>query len=330
MLRLLVNLNTTQCPDYAFSIYFTVRLPFITPDSDHKQVAATLTTVWEAQNTVEKQQWQDQLDQDTIKANERRIESEELEKGQQEEVDNKREEQQKEKRKKNKSKFIPILHRGVPTLLPIIVSALATQRMDKGDYIPLWYFTNVGLDDAAKAFSILEEDVLLLVKRDDRSTSLVPALASKESRSVVEDSKLLWDDFCIAAPHMIFIMSRSEWPPDWITMMTDFWTNINTHPYRSSRDPLDQNTLLLYQVQQRKLWHQAINSPGHRYNLFQINKELMWQTKDRLYWIEREQQNNMSGRDQAISTIVHIHLNKFTDVFMILVFSMFLHFAQYN
>ena len=105
-------------------------------------------------------------------------------------MDKEREEQQKEERKRNKSKFVPIPHRGVPTLPPIIISALAMQRMDKGDYIPLWYFTNAGLYDAAKAFSILEEDALSLVKRDDGLTSLVPALASKEPRSVVEDSKL--------------------------------------------------------------------------------------------------------------------------------------------
>ena len=124
-------------------------------------------------------------------------------------MDKEREGQWKEERKRNKSKFVPIPHRGVPTLLPIIVSALAMWRMDKGDYFPLWYFTNVGLDDTAKAFSILEEDVLLLVKRDDGSISLVPVLASKESRSAVEDSKLPWDDFCIAVPHMILAMSRS-------------------------------------------------------------------------------------------------------------------------
>ena len=214
MPRLLINPNSTQCLDYALDIYFTVRLPFVTPDLDHRQAAAILTTVWEAQNTVEKQQWQDQIDQDVIKADERRIEREELEKRQQEEVDKEREEQQKEERKRNKSKFVPILHRGVPTLPPIIVSALAMWRMDKGDYVPLWYFTNAGLDDAAKAFSILEEDVLLLVKRDDGSTSLVPTLASKESRSVVKDSKLAWDDFCIVVPCMILAMSRSEWLPD--------------------------------------------------------------------------------------------------------------------
>ena len=80
MPRLLVNLKMAQYPDYALGIYHTVQLPFITLELDHKQVAAILTTVWEAQNTVEKQQWQNQVDQDMIKADERRIEREELEK----------------------------------------------------------------------------------------------------------------------------------------------------------------------------------------------------------------------------------------------------------
>ena len=154
--------------------------------------------------------------------------------------------------------------------------------MDKGRYVHLWYFTNASLNDAAKMSSILEEDALSLVKRDDRSTSLV-SLSSKESRSVVEDSKLPWDNFCIVAPHMILVMSWSEWPPDWITMMM---TNVSTHPYRLSRDPLNQSMLLVYQAEQRKLWHQAINSPGHGYGLSQINEELLCQTKDSLYWIE--------------------------------------------
>ena len=49
-----------------------------------------------------------------------------------------------------------------------------------------------------------------------------------------------------------------------------------------------------------------ISAPFKKYVLI-INEELMQQTKDRLYWIEREQCNNMTRRDQSISTIEHIH-----------------------
>ena len=174
--------------------------------------------------------------------------------------------------------------------------------MDRGDYVPLWYFTNTGLDNAAKAFNILREDVLSLVRKEDGSTSLIPVLSSKESRSITKDNKISWDDFCIVAPFMILAMSQSEWPPAQITMMTDFWMNINMHLYRSSRDQLDRSTLLLYQVEQRKLWHQAINSPGHGYNLSLINEDLLHQTKDRLYWMEREQKDITFRNNYIIST----------------------------
>ena len=293
------NPNDAQCPDYLLDIYHAVQAPFVTLESTHQQAATILTMVWEAQNTVEKLQWQQQVNRDMEESKERRQEVEEAERLRQEVLDREKEEQHKEERKKNKSKFIPIPQRGVPTMPLIIISTIATRRMDKGDYVPLWYFTNTGLDNASKAFNILEEDALSLIKRGDGSTSLVPVLLSKESRNVIEDSDLSWDEFCIAAPRMILAMSRSEWPPDRIAMMMEFWSNLNTHPYRSSRDPLDRDTLLLYQAKQRKLWHQAINSPGHGYDLSQINEELLRQTKDQLYWIDWERKDH--GRDYTVS-----------------------------
>ena len=300
MARILLDPNIAQCPNYLLDIYHAVRVPFVTAESTHQQAAVILTTVWEAQNMVEKQQWQQQVDRDEEEVKEKRDAAEEAERLRQEELEKEKEEHRKEERKKNKSKFNPILQRGVPTIPPIIVSTLATRRMEKGDYVPIWYFTNVGLDDATKAFNILEDEALSFIKRSDGSTSLVPALSSKESRNVIEDSELSWDEFCITAPRMILAMSRAEWPPNCITMMTEFWSNLNTHPYRSSRDQLDRDALLLYQAEQRKLWHQAINSPGHGYDLSQINKELLRQTKDRLYWLERERKDR--GRDLHVSS----------------------------
>ena len=93
MPRLVVDPNTTQCPNYLLDIYHAVRVPFITLNSDHEQAATILTTVWEAQNTIGRQQWQDQSDQDMAEAVERRLEREQLERLQQEEVDKEREEQ---------------------------------------------------------------------------------------------------------------------------------------------------------------------------------------------------------------------------------------------
>ena len=67
-----------QCPSYLLDIYHTVQVLFVTPDSDHEKVATIFTTIWEAQNTVEKQQWQDQSNQDAAEADERRQEREQM------------------------------------------------------------------------------------------------------------------------------------------------------------------------------------------------------------------------------------------------------------
>jgi hypothetical protein len=288
MLHLIINPNTARCPDYMLDIYEAVRAPFVNPQTTHRQAAALLIMVWTAQNNIEKLQWQDQIDQDQADADTRREELEEEARQKQEELEEEKEEQRKEEVKKNKSKYIPVL----PTELPIIVSVIATQRLNKGEYVPLWYFTNTGIDNASKSFSIIDEDSLSIIKRKDSSTSLVSAVSSKESKSIIKDQDLTWDKFSIAAPQIIDALGLAEWPEDRLRMMVKFWTNITTHHFRSSRDKLDRSTLLLYQAEQRRLWHQAINSPGHGSDLSEINEELLWQTKERLYWIDRERKDH--------------------------------------
>jgi hypothetical protein len=299
MPRLLFDPNLAQCPDYTLDIWEATRTPIINPGTDHAQAAVILTNIWNAQNTVEKQQWQAQLDQDAAEAEARREEVEEQERLRQEEIQKEKDEQRKEEEKKNAIKYAPIPDRDVPTRPPVIASAIATRRLEKGEYVPLWYYTNARLEDATKSFNIVDEEALSLIRREDGSTSLVPSLSSKESKAVVEDQFLSWDDFSIAAPRMIDAMSRARWPHDRIKMTADFWSNLTVHPFRSSGNRLDKNALLLYQGEQRKLWHQAIGSPGHGYDLSRINEQLLNQTKDRLYWKERERID--AERDNIVS-----------------------------
>jgi hypothetical protein len=305
MPRLLIDPNTTHCPDYSLAIYEAVRAPFVSDQTTHEQAANILATVWAAQNVVEKQQWQEQLDQDEADIEARRQELEEEARQRQEESDKEKDEQKKEEIKKNKSKYIPIPARGVPTQPPIIASTIATRRLNKGEYVPMWYYTNAGLDDASKSFSIFDEESLSLIRRADGSTSLVPAVSSRESKSIVEDQDLTWDEFSVAAPRMIDAMSLAEWSEDRMRMMMKFWANLTTHHFRSSRNQIDRNALLLYQAEQRKLWHQAINSPNHGYDLSEINEELLRQTKERLYWIERERKDR--EREHIVSNIFLFH-----------------------
>ena len=62
MAHILVDPNITQCPNYLLDIYHAVQVLFVTAESTHQQAAVILTMVLEAQNTVEKQKWQQQVD----------------------------------------------------------------------------------------------------------------------------------------------------------------------------------------------------------------------------------------------------------------------------
>ena len=86
---------------------------------------------------------------------------------------------------------------------------------------------------------------------------------------------------------MIVAMEEADWPQERVAMLAKFWGNLQIHELRSSRDPLDQKTLIVYQAEQRRLWHLAISSPQGAYNLSRINEEIMRKTRDKVYWNER-------------------------------------------
>jgi hypothetical protein len=159
--------------------------------------------------------------------------------------------------------------------------------MDKGDFVPLWYYTNKGLENALSSYNSTDEDALTLLRRADGSTSLIPASSTKESKGVINDQDIEWEDFCIAAPRMIEAMGRANWPRERILMMSDFWANLQEHPFRSSGAPYEQKALLVYQAEQRRLWHIAIATSHGGYNLSNINEQLLRDTKERLFWQER-------------------------------------------
>ena len=85
-----------------------MRAPLINDNTLHEQAANILEEVWNTENTIPKQIWQGQIDEDN---------------GQWMELE--KEEVEKEERKKNNAKFAPIPKRGVPSHTPIILAPSA-------------------------------------------------------------------------------------------------------------------------------------------------------------------------------------------------------------
>ena len=228
---------------------------------------------------IEKQQWQAQLDDDERQDVERQGELEPEVRRKEEESAKAKEEALWEEMKKNKMKYTPIPKRGVPSCPLIIPAILAVHKMDKGKYVPIWYYTKVGLKNA-KSFAAIDNNALTLVTNSDSTTMAIPATSLRDAKGMVEDHDLTMEQFQVGAMWMLTAMKQAKWPTDRIQMMEAFWTKIMDHPYQTSLDEWDQLTLLLYQSEQQKQWLQTINSPAYTYDLQEINEEVLRDTNE--------------------------------------------------
>ena len=64
MPHLITDPNTIECPDYNDQRYLPMMLQLVSDNVTHEQAAIILRSIWDTQNTIEKQQWQAQLDND--------------------------------------------------------------------------------------------------------------------------------------------------------------------------------------------------------------------------------------------------------------------------
>ncbi|KAG2039345.1 hypothetical protein BDR03DRAFT_860122, partial [Suillus americanus] len=122
----------------------------------------------EANNNADKVTWQHQVANNREEhAHCKQLEEEECERlkqvwAEEEEVTH------KEDRKKNKHKFTPILDIGIPDELAIMPCSYALRKLDKGEYVKIWYFTNDGLDEANHK-KMVDNDAMIMSMLADGS-----------------------------------------------------------------------------------------------------------------------------------------------------------------
>ncbi|KAI5982617.1 hypothetical protein EDD15DRAFT_2126138, partial [Pisolithus albus] len=132
-----------------------------------------------------------------------------------------------EERKKNKYKFAPV--------------------RDKAEYCELYFFTNDGLAEAESLNPAADDEALTLLKSDNGQHVWVPASSTRDKSAVIRDEDLTWEQFGEAAIRLINAMRENEWPEDRVKMHVDFWTALETHPWRRSPLAHLKRALLLYQ-----------------------------------------------------------------------------------
>ena len=130
-------------------------------------------------NQAKKLLWQTQVDADKIDAEAVCQQEDEVHMLRETKVLKDKDNLCKEEHKKNQAKILPIPNCPVPQRAPVIATQFSIQWIDKGDCVPLWYYTNKGLENALVTYNLVDNDALTLLCRPNGSTSLIPVSSTK-------------------------------------------------------------------------------------------------------------------------------------------------------
>ena len=152
-----------------------------------------LQNIWNFNNDKAIAEW-DRRRAAEVKERQRRQEELEVEEERRRVLREAEEEQVKqEEGKKYKNKFAPIPNRPLPAAPFLLPSQYMLNKLCKGEYVPLYAFTNKGIREAEEDASD-DEDLLTLVQTDKGPTFQTAATA-KAKKHKVKDERLSWEEF---------------------------------------------------------------------------------------------------------------------------------------
>ncbi|KAG6372833.1 hypothetical protein JVT61DRAFT_7253 [Boletus reticuloceps] len=127
----------------------------------------------------------------------------------------------------------------------------------------------------------------------------------------MQDEHLSLEQFGEAAPRMIPFMHDSSWDQPHVQMHVDFWSAIERHDWRNSRNKHQQRALLVYQGQQRCWWHNCIASI-RAFDLSILNDDVLQTMFDNIMVKAHSERMDMFDTVSPFpfpnSSLVHTHL----------------------
>ena len=131
-------------------------------------------------------------------------------------------------------------------------------KLCKGDYVPLYLFTNKGIQEAEEEGSG-DEDLLTLVQTD-KGPTFQTSTSVRAKKYKVKDKALSWEEFSQASYRMLNTMRQQEWPANRLKMIRDFWVALESHFWCHDSSEYQRRALLVYQGRIRKDWHKMLGT----------------------------------------------------------------------
>ncbi|KAM6489092.1 hypothetical protein JOM56_013779 [Amanita muscaria] len=274
--RLTEDPNRAKTPDYTSEAFAPLRAALTTGDRTEGEAVQFLIATWRDDVNRKKRQWAQQLEDDRLA----------------EEACRRDQDERRQPHGTQTSKLkLNTLATGA-TISDIRIprpSSYALKRLEKYEYVDLWYFTEEGCEDALRFNQSTAPDTYTLANLGD-TLSLRPIDAMKALRNAFGDEKLTWRQMSIAKTSLLHHMTELGWDVTYVRALASFYVALESHPRRRQGTNGDK-VLLLYQAEVRREWFQQLTQERIQtvFDISIINEERLRRIDEALYTIERDQ-----------------------------------------
>ncbi|KAH9920805.1 hypothetical protein B0H21DRAFT_701890, partial [Amylocystis lapponica] len=217
------------CPNFNSAAYTLVRDSLVNAGTPVDQVIVTLVNAWTADNATRRELWdaQQQADRDAEEAARQLRDAAEQAKR---DDDLRRAEEERAEAERKKPKMPDFRAGALAEVQPRpMISPFARHKLNKFEYIELWYFTPAGLRATAASQHSTSDDAYSLVQTDE-VMAIKPLASVRASKSVVRDEDLSWRDMTIGGDTFLEEIADSHWPEPHKQALASHFYRIGRHP----------------------------------------------------------------------------------------------------
>ena len=161
--------------------------------------------------------------------------------------------------------------RPTPNFLDVRPARHVLKRLEKREYVELWYFTMAGCQDAAARDLAAPQDTFNLVSTDN-GLLLQDTEAATGSSRVVKDELLSYQEWAEGNHRLIDCMEQLGWDVYEVEELSMFFVHLDLHPLKS--EPYGLQAILRYQDRVRRDWTSCLKI-GKAYAISSINTTLL-------------------------------------------------------
>lgn len=268
---ILSNPADDACPDFLSQACLDLRTAHKNGrDMTDEVAAAELTTLWRALQAMKQVEW-DRLQAEQQEAEQQALERQEAERVEQERLEAEGREREPAQLPPDGQPVDPEsaeefadFDAGAPCDDQAVqrASSYATDRLNRGVYVELFYWTLLGFSEAEMDSRTVADDTLSFARTGTGTKNEVafrPTSSLRASKNAIPDHLLSWSDFDTAKSNMLayFKQPTCRWPKSHAEALEVFWYGLCMHPYRN-KGVHGERALLIVQSQVRREWHDKL------------------------------------------------------------------------